>query len=69
MVFSIFYFRLLLECFQENLFIVNDDDFEIPIVNVSTPFPPLLEEVPTENYPDYVLPNDDYQMKLRDVIN
>lgn len=68
--FSLCFLRLLLGCFQDSAYTSNEAEMEVPIVNITTPFPPLTDvDIPAEDYPDYVLPNDDYMMKLRDVLN
>lgn len=52
------------------MFTSNEADMDVPIVNITTPFPPQTDaDIPAEDYSDYVLPNDDYMMKLRDVLN
>lgn len=58
-------------CFQENQFAANAADMEVlPIVEITTPFPPITdEEMPLEDYPDYMLPNDEYTDKLKEVNN
>lgn len=54
---------------SETILLPNEPIMEIPpSYNITTPYPPLPETVPTENYPEYELPNDDYTEKLRDVM-